>query len=65
MKIFICIKERHIRKDWNIIIIRKFDYEYLFDLIILYVIVINTQITFQILIVSFRLFIYFKVKDRR
>ena len=46
MKIFNCIKGRHIRKDWNIIIIYKFDYEYLFDLIVLYMIIINTQITF-------------------
>ena len=41
MKIFICIKGRYINKGWNIIIIRKFDYKYLFNLIILYVIAIN------------------------
>ena len=65
MKIFIYIKGRHINKNENIIIIRKFDYEYLFNLIVLYVIIINTQMTFQILIISFRLFIYFKVKNRK
>ena len=46
MKIFIYIKGRHINKNWNIIIIRKFDYKYLFNLIVLYIIAINTQITF-------------------
>ena len=46
IKSFICVKGRHIRKDENIIIICKFDYEYLFDLIILYMIAINSQITF-------------------
>ena len=46
MKIFIYIKGRHINKNWNIIIIRKFDYKYLFNLIVLYMIIINTQITF-------------------
>ena len=42
IKTFIYIKERHINKDWNIIIIRKFDYKYLFNLIVLYIIIINT-----------------------
>ena len=42
IKTFIYIKERHINKNWNIIIIRKFDYKYLFNLIVLYVIIINT-----------------------
>ena len=46
VKFFICVKERYIRKDENIIIVCKFDYKYLFNLIILYMIAINSQITF-------------------
>ena len=42
MKTFIYIKKRLVRKSWNIIIIRKFDYKYLFNLIVLYIIIINT-----------------------
>ena len=42
MKIFICIKKRYINKNKNTIIIRKFDYKYLFNLIVLYIIIINT-----------------------
>ena len=64
MKFFICVKERHIYKNENIIIICKFDYEYLFNLIVLYMIIISSQITFQILIISFDLIICFKIKCR-
>ena len=42
MKFFICVKERHIYKDWNIIIIYKFDYKYSFNLVVLYIIIINS-----------------------
>ena len=41
MKTFIYIKKRYIYKSLNIIIIRKFDYKYLFNLIVLYIIVIR------------------------
>ena len=42
MKFFICVKGRHTRKGENIIIIYKFDYEYLFDLIVLHMIAISS-----------------------
>ena len=64
MKSFIYIKGRHTHKGENIIIICKFGYKYSFNSIVLYIIIINSQITFQILIISFDLIIYFKVKDR-
>ena len=64
VKFFICVKGRHIRKSENIIIVCKFDHEYSFNSVILYIITISSQITFQILIASFDLIIYFKMKDR-
>ena len=57
MKFFICVKGRYIRKGENIIIVYKFGYEYLFNLIVLYIITISSQMTFQILIISFNLII--------
>ena len=42
VKFFICVKERHIRKDENIIIVCKFGYEYSFNSIVLYMIIINS-----------------------
>ena len=42
MKFFNYIKERYIRKNLNIIIIYKFYYKYLFNLIVLYIIIINS-----------------------
>ena len=42
IKFFICVKERHIRKGGNIIIICKFDYEYLFNSVVLYMIIISS-----------------------
>ena len=63
MKFFIYIKKRNIRKYKNIIIINKFDYKYLFNLIVIYIIIINSQIMFQILIITFDLFINFKIKN--
>ena len=41
IKFFIYVKERHIYKGENIIIIYKFDYEYSFNLIVLHIIIIN------------------------
>ena len=64
VKFFICVEGRHIRKNENIIIVCKFDHEYSFNSIVLYVIAISSQITFQILIISFDLIICFKMKDR-
>ena len=42
IKSFIYIKERHIYKGGNIIIICKFDYEYSFNLIVLYIVTISS-----------------------
>ena len=42
VKFFICVKERHTRKDENIIIICKFDYKYSFNLIVLHIIIISS-----------------------
>ena len=64
VKSFICVKGRHIRKGGNIIIVCKFGYGYSFDSVVLHIIAINSQITFQILIASFDLIICFRIKNR-
>ena len=46
IKSFICVKGRHIRKGENIIIVCKFGHKYSFNSIVLYMIIINSQITF-------------------
>ena len=49
----------------NVIIVCKFGNKQLFNSIFSYIIIINSQITFQILITSLDLFVCFKIKDRK
>ena len=49
----------------SVIIITKFQYRYPAGPVILYIIVIDTEVLFNVLIGPFGLFIHFRIKDHR
>ena len=63
MKFSINKKECDLYKYRDTIIIRKLDIRYLVYLVILYIVIVNSKIMLDVLVISFNLFIDFRIKS--